>query len=114
MLITGAEDLGNLVSKSISYYVGTTEELKEKVGKWGYYLFLSEIFPTGVASYKFLSLDFDKYFIITLPFAIDHLSRLYNRMVNADNPSINVIEPFHHTPNIIGRMKELYHSYKPR
>ena len=110
MLIKGAEDLGNLVDKLITYYVGTTDELKEKVGKWGYYLFLSEVGPSGVASYEFLFLDFDKYFLISLPFAIDHLSRLYNRLANANNPSIKVLEPFHHTPNIIGKMREYISS----
>ena len=115
MLIKGPEDLGNLVEKLMWYYVGTTEELKEKVDIWGYYLHWIELAPTVYFLYNIIPLNVDRPMLYSLPFAVDYLSRLLFRANDVINPE-KTHNPIQHTPNIVGKMKEILHSYqnKPR
>lgn len=107
------DGLERITDELITYYTGTTNELKEKVDILGECLFWVEIVPTGFALYDLFTLNIDMPFLYSLPFAIDHLSRLYFRANDKINPE-KTHNPPHHTPNIIGKIREKYHTYKSK
>ncbi|MBW2990189.1 hypothetical protein KY348_00620 [Candidatus Woesearchaeota archaeon] len=85
-----------------TFYLGTTEMLKRKVSNLGYLVLCGEGALLGIAIGRAINGEFDEFSAISIPFMVDHVSRLYKgiRQRFKEMPE--------HTPNIIGQIREAY------